>query len=161
MPVEGGTQYEMTTSSPQDNSTATSRVRWEQQRVLLLFSSLTLPGLARYDCTYIPPVEVLHLPLAVGALPRQSWSSDECSGTLDTSVLGVEEVQAAGRRWRAWKIQSRGTYRIGGAVDGTVEAVNWFAPELGVAVKAEVTNDATLTGRPFKSRQITLLRSHP
>jgi hypothetical protein len=148
-------------TTSQDQVQTTTKEVYQASKVLLAFTNLTFLGLASYDCTYAPPPEVLPVPLQAVTIPTQSWSSAQCSGSLQLSVQPPEKVTAAGQTWNAWRVHTLLHYVAQSSVDTTVDATSLLSPELGVALTSDSTTSGKVAGSPFKSHQVTSLRTHP
>jgi hypothetical protein len=160
-PGAGGTELQTVTTSPQEPSVqTTARSRWEPTRVRLLSTVIQLGPLANYPCTYDPAPEIIRIPPAAGVFPQQSFSG-ACSGTLDVAVAGPENVTAAGRTWRTWKVHSRSTFAMQVGLTGTIDTTMWLAPELGEPVRGETAIEAQLLATRLSAHQSTVLRAHP
>jgi hypothetical protein len=142
-------------------ASSTTRWVWEPDRVVLVFSNYTIPGLVSFDCAYTPPPEVVPIPLRAVALPVQSWSGAQCSGTAQVTVVDEEPVVAAGRRWDTWQIHSVLRYQAGSSVDVTLDTTDWVSPELGTWVASKETMAGNVVGAPLASEQVTRLTALP
>jgi hypothetical protein len=161
-PVAGGTEVAATSSSPQDPSTTSStKWIWQPTQVLLTFSNLTFSGLASYDCTYTPPPAILPVPLRPGALPSQSWSGSQCSGSVQANVQDEETTTAAGKSWDVWRVHTIVHYVAQSTVDVTVDSTVLFSPVLGTVVTSDTTTSGKISGNSFTSHQVTRLTGHP
>jgi hypothetical protein len=156
-----GTEIGFRGTSSQDQVQTNTKQVYQAAKVLLTFTNLTFLGLASYDCTYMPPPEVLPVPLQAVGIPTQSWSGPQCSGSLQLSVQGAEKVTAAGQTWNAWRVHSVLHYVAQSSVDTTLDTTSLVSPELGVAVTSDSTTSGKVAGSPFSSHQVTSLRSHP
>jgi hypothetical protein len=156
-----GTEVGSRGTTSQDQVQTTTKQVFQTPKVLLTFTNLTFLGLASYDCTYTPPPEVLPVPLQVATIPTQSWSGPQCSGSLQLTVQPPEKVTAAGQTWNAWRVHTVVHYVAQSSVDATLDTTSLFSPELGVAVTSDATTSGKVAGSPFKSHQVTSLRSHP
>lgn len=164
-----GDVYSSKTTNSEESGASTTRVRWEADRALLLMTKQEQPGVT-FSCTFEPPVEILHIPIRAETFPTQQWSSDNCEGTTDITVVGEEDVQDAnGNTWSTWRIEQETdyTFRSGqGTATGTLQTTTWFSPDLGNGVKSHNQNDGefknqTGTGQEFHSDTTTTLISHP
>src|SRR2546423_1912816 len=77
-------------------------------------------AVASYDSSYVPPPEILPIPLQAVTLPTQSWYGAQCSGTLQLTVQGPETATAAGQPWSVWRIHSVVHYVAQSSVDVTL-----------------------------------------
>ena len=160
-PLAGGTEVGLRGTTSQDQvQTATKQV-YEGSRVVLTLTNLTFLGLASYDCSYVPPPEILPIPLQAVTLPAQSWSGAQCSGTLQLTVQGPETATAAGQPWSVWRVHSAVHYVAQSSVDVTLDTTSLISPVLGMAVSSDATTSGKVAGSPFSSHQVTSLRSHP
>jgi hypothetical protein len=161
--VTGGTEYQtVTTSAPGPSVQITARNRWEPGRVVLVSTVIQVPLLGSYACTYTPPPETLRLPPVTRKFPKQSFSSADCSGTVEVAVSGPENVTTPERTWRTWKVYSHSTFTMGnGALTGTIDTTSWLAPDLGEAVQGQTSIQANPGGTTVGSTQSTILSSHP
>lgn len=164
-----GDVYSSKTTNSEDPGASTSRVRWEADRALLLFTKQERPGVS-FSCTFEPPVEILRVPMKAETFPTQEWSSDSCEGTTDITVVGQEDVQDAnGETWSTWKIEQETDYTFRGeqgTATGTLRTTTWFSPDLGNEVRSHDRNDGefknqTGTGQEFHSDTTITLKSHP
>lgn len=155
----GPDEYSIQTSSSQDpNRRTTIRTRWEPNRVLLLQTVLST-GAGDIPCNYEPPVEIVHIPVKPETW-TQTWSNQQCNGTAELTVHGMEDVAAAGRTWRTWKVSTKTTYSFG-AITGTLTATEWLSPDLGTSVKGEEHNEGKFGAQPFTSDTATMLKTYP
>jgi len=153
-------------NSEEPGADSTACTEWHPDRVLLTFTELNLgaSGVAPFDCTPSPAIVVLHIPVRIETFATQTWSGSTCSGTTDIKVVGQENVAAAGKTWNAWKITSHTTFQYssqGSTANGTVDATDWLAPELGVQVQSDTAVQDTLNHVPMHSHQVTSLLSYP
>lgn len=160
-PTAGGTQEVATSTSQQDGVVTAATSVWQPSGVRVVASALTFLGVASYDCSYSPSPQVLPSPLVVGALASQTWSSPECSGSLQVTVLDAESVTAAGRSWNVWRVHTVLHYVAQSSVDVTNDATSLVSPELGTVVTSDATSSGTVTGSPFSIHQVTMLVGHP
>jgi hypothetical protein len=164
-----GNTYTARSSSDEGTAGQTTRMRWEDDRVLLTFMAIEvsgmgnlLPGSGYIECRIEPPVEILRFPLSPGPYPTQSFSSRDCSGTAEIEVIAPEAVtDASGRTWQTWRIDAHTTFSYGASIEGDLEASTWLAPELGTDVRTDVKTQGEINRQPFTADQQTLLRSHP
>lgn len=159
--AHSGTDVVSTATSAQDQVKTTTKQAYQASKILLTFSNLTLVGLSSYDCTYLPPPEVLPIPLAAGTVPSQSWSGAQCSGTLQLSVLGAETVTAAGQTWNVWRVHTLLHYVAQASVDATMDSTTLFSPDLGAIITSDSTTSGNVAGSTFTNHQVTKLNSHP
>lgn len=157
----GGTQEVATSTSQQDGVVTTVTSEWQPSGVRVVSSTLTFLGVASYDCTYSPSPRLLPSPLTVGVLATQTWSSPQCSGSLQVSVLDAETVTAAGQSWNVWRVHTVLHYVAQSSVDVTTDSTSLVSPELGTAVTGDATSSGTVTGSSFSIHQVTTLASHP
>ncbi len=115
-------------------------------------------------------MEILHVPVKAETFPAQEWSSENCEGTTNITVVGQEDTQDAnGNTWSTWKIEQETdyTFRSGqGTATGTLQTTTWFSPDLGNGVRSHDRNDGefknqTGTGQQFSSDTTTTLKNHP
>jgi hypothetical protein len=158
--VPPGTEYTARTTSTEDNSaTTTTKTRWEATREVLLHIRIETSA-ATLECAYTPPLETRHFPMKAEMFVKQSWSNEQCSGTAQITVIGQEDLTAAGRTWRAWKVKKHITLAFPG-LDTTVDQIVWFSPDLGVDIKMDQTNEATFNQASIKSHTVSVVRSFP
>ena len=156
LPVSGTYTFEV---DPEGPATGTATV--SLYTVTDVTGFLTFLGLASYDCSYVPPPEILPIPLQAVTVPAQSWSGAQCAGSLQLSVQGPETATAAGQPWSVWRVHSVAHYVAQSSVDVTLDTTSLFSPALGMAVTADATTSGKVAGSPFSSHQITTLKSHP
>ncbi len=159
-----GDVYTARSSTNQEQGATTNRTRFDAEGVLLEYTRLDSP-FASFECTYTPPVRILRYPLKAETYPAQEWSNSDCSGSVDIRVTGQAEIQAAGRTWTTWVVESVTDYRFGTSVEGRMEGTTWYAPDLGTAVRNDMRNQGTFTStgssQSFSSHQVTTLLQHP
>jgi hypothetical protein len=160
-PQAGGTEVGFRGTTSQDQVQTATKQLYEGSRVVLTLTNLTFLGLASYDCSYVPPPEILPIPLQAVTLPTQSWSGAQCAGTLQLTVQGPETATAAGQPWSVWRIHSVVHYVAQSSIDVTLDTTSLFSPVLGMAVSSDATTSGKVAGSPFSSHQVTSLRSHP
>ncbi|TMK48014.1 MAG: hypothetical protein E6G66_10630 [Actinobacteria bacterium] len=160
-PQAGGTEVGFRGTTSQDQVQTTTKQVYQGSRVVLTLTNLTFLGLASYDCSYVPPPEVLPIPLQAVTVPAQSWSGTQCAGSLQLTVQGPETATAAGQPWSVWRVHSVAHYVAQSSVDVTLDTTSLFSPALGMAVSSDSTTSGKVAGSPFSSHQVTSLRSHP
>jgi hypothetical protein len=160
-PQADGTEVGSRGTSSQDQVQTTTKQVYQASKVVLTFTNLTFLGLASYDCSFTPPPEVLPVPLRAATIPTQSWSGPQCSGSLQLAVQGAEKVTAAGQTWNAWRVHTVLHYVAQSSLDATVDSTTLLSPELGTVLSSDSTTSGKVAGSPFKSHQVTSLRSHP
>jgi hypothetical protein len=160
-PQADGTEVGSRGTSSQDQVQTTTKQVYQASKVVLTFTNLTFLGLASYDCGFTPPPEVLPVPLRTATIPTQSWSGPQCSGSLQLAVQGAEKVTAAGQTWNAWRVHTVLHYVAQSSVDATLDTTSLVSPDLGMAVTSDSTISGKVAGSPFKSHQVTSLKSHP
>ena len=160
-PQAGGTEVGFRGTTSQDQVQTTTKQVYQGSRVVLTLTNLTFLGLASYDCSYVPPPEILPIPLQAVTVPAQSWSGTQCAGSLQLTVQGPETATAAGQPWSVWRVHSVAHYVAQSSVDVTLDTTSLFSPALGMAVSSDSTTSGKVAGSPFSSHQVTALRSHP
>ncbi len=160
-PQAGGTEVGFRGTTSQDQVQTTTKQVYQGSKVVLTLTNLTFLGLASYDCSYVPPPEILPIPLQAVTVPAQSWSGAQCAGSLQLSVQGPETATAAGQPWSVWRVHSVAHYVAQSSVDVTLDTTSLFSPALGMAVSSDSTTSGKVAGSPFSSHQVTSLRSHP
>jgi len=160
-PQAGGTEVGLKGTTSQDQVQTTSKEVYQGSRVVLTLTNLTFLGLASYDCSYVPPPEILPIPLQAVTVPTQSWSGAQCTGSLQLTVQGPETATAAGQPWSVWRVHSVAHYVAQSSVDVTLDTTSLFSPALGMALSSDSTTSGKVAGSPFSSHQVTSLRSHP
>jgi hypothetical protein len=160
-PQAGGTEVGFRGTTSQDQVQTTTKQLYQGSRVVLTMTNLTFLGLASYDCSYVPPPEILPVPLQAVTLPAQSWSGAQCTGTLQLTVQGPQTATAAGQPWGVWRVHSVAHYVAQSSVDVTLDTTSLFSPVLGMAVTSDAMTSGKVAGSPFSSHQVTSLRSHP
>ncbi|HEU5002146.1 MAG TPA: hypothetical protein VFW71_05130 [Actinomycetota bacterium] len=160
-PQGGGTEIQASASSSTDNATTTTTWIFQPTRVVVTDSTLTLAGLANYDCTFSPPPEILPNPIVAGALPGSSWSTAQCSGDVAVTVQGASTIAAAGKTWDVWTVHTVLHYQAQSSVNVTVTSTTTFAPSLGTVITSDATTTGTVAGSPFQNHQVTTLLSAP
>src|SRR5438309_821982 len=75
---------------------STQKVRWESDRVLLLYVNAETPQ-GDYGCTFNPPLLITKFPVKPGTIPTQHFkgSGNACNGTLDITIERRELVKDA------------------------------------------------------------------
>lgn len=157
-PQETGPQFTSRSKFEAAGETTMTITQWEPRRVLLLYTNIVSDE--ENSCTYQPPLEIMRMPIALGKLPRQSWSASGCSGSLNVEVLRRQDISTAGRRWKAWKIRYRLEYVLG-TLQGTRTDIVWFSPKLGTEVKIDRRVRGTDGGDTYEAHQIMYLRRYP
>jgi hypothetical protein len=160
-PLAGGTEVGFRGTTSQDQVQTTTKQVYQGSRVVLTLTNLTFLGLASYDCSYVPPPEILPIPLQAVTVPTQSWSGAQCAGSLQLTVQGPQTATAAGQHWSVWRVHSVAHYVAQSSVDVTLDTTSLFSPVLGMAVSSDSTTSGKVAGSPFSSHQVTSLRSHP
>jgi hypothetical protein len=160
-PQAGGTEVGFRGTTSQDQVQTTTKQVYQGSRVVLTLTNLTFLGLASYDCSYVPPPEILPIPLQAVTVPAQSWSGAQCAGSLQLTVQGPQTATAAGQAWSVWRVHSVAHYVAQSSVDVTLDTTSLFSPALGMAVSSDSTTSGKVAGSPFSSHQVTSLRSHP
>jgi hypothetical protein len=160
-PQAGGTEVGFRGTTSQDQVQTTTKQVYQGSKVVLTLTNLTFLGLASYDCSYVPPPEILPIPLQAVTVPAQSWSGAQCSGSLQLTVQGPETATAAGQPWSVWRVHSVAHHVAQSSVDVTLDTTSLFSPVLGMAVSSDSTTSGKVAGSPFSSHQVTSLRSHP
>lgn len=159
-----GDVYTARSSTNQEQGATTNRNRFDAEGVVLEYTRLDSP-FTSFECTYQPPVRILRYPLRAEAYPKQEWSNADCSGSVQIRITGRADVQAAGRTWTTWVVETVTDYRFGTSVEGRMEGTTWYAPDLGTAVRNDMRNQGTFrstgSSQPFSSHQITTLLQHP
>ena len=79
-PQAGGTEVGFRGTTSQDQVQTTTKQVYQGSRVVLTLTNLTFLGLASYDCSYVPPPEVLPIPLQAGTVPAQLSSPPSVPG---------------------------------------------------------------------------------
>jgi hypothetical protein len=164
-PVPGGVDLtsritEQKPGESDDDIATVNTERWESARTLLMKTSL-VAGSNSFDCEYAPPPEVLHRPVKAERFPKQTWSNDKCSGSIEIEVLTKEKVSAAGRSWDTWKTARHTVFSIGGLVTSDQKETVWFSTDLQIEVKLDQTEDVTAGTESNHSEHQMLLTSHP
>lgn len=133
------------------------RTRWEDDRVQLISSEPS----GGVGCTFEPPVELFRIPLRHGSIPKQSWESENCSGSIEVEVIGRSRApDVAGRNWETWKLEVRiETTTAGGTL--FENETRWLSPELGMDIRTERVAEGTSDGRRFLRETSTALRDRP
>jgi hypothetical protein len=169
-PVEGGTEITAKSGTEQGSQTTTNR--WEKTRVLLLSIKIVSPQ-GNIECKYNTSsggLEILRFPIKAEKFPQQSWSNESCSGTHDQEILGQEDVTAAGKTWKAWKVKihdvqkftiASGPGGVPATFDATIDRTILLIPDLGVEGKSDGTTDGSGGGQSFKSSNKSELKSYP
>jgi hypothetical protein len=150
-----------TGTSAQDNASTTTTWTYGASSETIDDVTLTFIGIANYDCTFVPPPEILPNPLKVGALPAASFASSGCSGTVTVNVLDAETVTAAGQTWSVWRVQTDVHYVAQSSIDVTINSTSLVSAKIGTAVTSDTTTSGTVAGQPFSSHQVTALTSYP
>lgn len=152
-------EYTLTTTVNEDQGQMEkARTRWGGGKVDLHGALLQFPDREQHACSYDPPADLLRTPVRAGAYATQRWSSQTCSGTTDVTIGGRETiVDALGRSWDVWKIETTSTFRWDDKYAGTDRVARWFSPGLGADVRIEHRLEATLRGLPFGWERTALL----
>jgi len=140
--ISGNTYKSLITDNKNANQDTFFRL-WTSSAVELAVSDAIVSGGER-KCTYTPPIKVVPIPLKIGKLARQSWTSPDlaCTGTTDINVISQETVaDAKGTKWSTWKIQEVTSS------GGTSTQTHWFSPVLGADIRDQSTspNESTLS----------------
>lgn len=117
-------------------------------------------GSAEFENSYrpSPPVEVLRLPLTVGARWSGAWDA-ETAGNYSIEVVGRESLDAAGARRDVFRIVSHTVFR--GDVEGRQDLTVWIDSRTLATTKAVGSLDARSLGGRYRTRYEALLRSAP
>lgn len=147
-------------NSANPDAVARVRTRWDRDGLVLVASESRTPQ-GSSTCEFEPPVLIVPDTLAESRLPRQTWESANCRGTVDVTVRGRDTVSdGTGRRWRTWKIQVRTrTTTAGESIDET--ETRWFSPELGKYIRTARVAEGIRAERRFYNQTNTLLSSRP
>jgi hypothetical protein len=146
---------------------STQKVRWESNRILLLYIKAETPQ-GEYTCTFDPPLLITKFPLRAETIPTQNFKGqgNACSGKLDITVERQESAKdATGRSWSAWKVHVQ---TEGNSAQFTQKSddTRWVVPVLGlVEVHTQGTTDLSIKGaggtQNSHGSQQTALKSYP
>jgi hypothetical protein len=158
---QGNVTTDESTSSEQAGR-AVYKSRWESTKVSLL--SINLESQAgSLNCTFDPPLVIVHIPIKPEKFPTQSLkgSGNACNGKVDITVEGRENVKdATGRSWSTWRVKVRQEVKTD-QLTTVGDEIRWFSPDLGTQVRTQVTQNGTYSGLNFASKSNTVLRSRP
>lgn len=136
-------------TNTRNKNTRQIQMRWGEKQVLILSQEQTISG-ERLACPYEPPLVTLRMPIRVEDFGTQTTGRGVCQRTVETTVVGRENVEdATGRSWPTWVIEVSAS--AGGQ---TGETKRWFSTELGREIRIE---EGTADG----ARTAQVLRSYP
>ncbi len=155
---------EQTTST--SAGTSTQRVRWEADRVLLLYVNASTPQ-GDYGCTFNPPLLITKFPVKPGTIPTQQFkgSGNACTGTLDITIEKRESAKDAnGKSWDAWRVKVKTSASTGQFTQNS-EDTRWVSPTLAEEVRSSGTFSLKINGaggsQTSHGSQTTALKTYP
>jgi len=155
---------EQTTST--SAGTSTQRVRWESDRVLLLYVNASTPQ-GDYGCTFNPPLLITKFPVKPGTIPTQHFkgSGNACNGTLDITVERRESSKDAnGKTWDAWRVHVKTSANAGQFTQNS-DDTRWVSPVISEEVRSTGKVDIKINGaagsQTAHQNLTTALRSYP
>jgi hypothetical protein len=155
---------EQTTST--SAGTSTQKVRWEADRVLLLYVNASTPQ-GDYGCTFNPPLLITRFPVRPGTIPTQHFkgSGNACNGTLDITIERREAAKDAnGKSWDAWRVRVKTSANAGQFTQNS-DDTRWVSPVLAEEVRSTGTFTLTIKGAAGSGSshgsQTTALKSYP
>jgi len=155
---------EQTTST--SSGTSTQRVRWESDRVLLLYVNASTPQ-GDYGCTFNPPLLITKFPVRPGTIPTQQFkgSGNACNGTLDITIVRRESAKDNnGKSWDAWRANVKTSASTGQFTQNSSDT-RWVSPALAEEVRSTGTFTLKINGaggsQTSHGSQTTALKSYP
>ena len=155
---------EQTTST--SAGTSTQRVRWESDRVLLLYVNASTPQ-GDYSCTFNPPLLIAKFPVKPSTIPTQHFkgSGNACNGTLDITIQRKEAAKdATGKSWDAWRVQVK-TSTGAGQFTQNSQDTRWISPTLAEEIRSTGTFELKINGaggsQSSHGSQTTALKTYP
>ncbi|MCA1832497.1 MAG: hypothetical protein LC750_07165 [Actinobacteria bacterium] len=110
------------------------------------------------EITPDPPMQVIRLPLEVGAHWSGTWSG-KISGSYSIRVLGQDQVEVAGHSVEAFRMSQ--VFELSGDVSGKQADTQWFDPATGIVVKDQGKSSFTSQNGTYESQYQHLLHSGP
>jgi len=155
---------EQTTST--SAGTSTQRVRWESDRVLLLYVNASTPQ-GDYGCTFNPPLLITKFPVRPGTIPTQHFkgSGNACNGTLDITIVRRESAKDNnGKSWDAWRVNVKTSASTGQFTQNSSDT-RWVSPAIAEEVRSTGTFSLKINGaagsQTSHGSQTTALKSYP
>ena len=129
--------------SSEGPAVATSRWRWDDDKVVELSFETKAGTGAGAGCEFETPIEVLHLPIKEEKFETQEFdgTGTSCDGERTVEVEAQEDTEDAnGTRWSTWRIRVETQVRSSGVTNRST-IIRWFSPDLGKDVRTETTSE--------------------
>lgn len=135
--------------------------QWKDDGIDLVSVSFRMPS-KLWRCVFEPQVRALPRVLSAQTL-KQSWSGEECQGSMTTRIVGKEKVKdATGQEWETWKIEKTFDYAMKSKyffpLKVRVQSTSWLAPANGMEIRKKRVEDYDFDGEPYQTKRTTVFR---